>query len=186
MDDLVRAWTGRLHTARRGPAAAWAGFDPDELARACHSDALPQASGPWALARPVEALEQGLPPPAMDTAFSHREWGPEPSPATVVDHDLRPGGHVSSCMAGPEGDQHKGDWRVIEVGPPRSLVLEDGFADDAGRPNQDLPLSRPVVTVDPVDDTRTRSDPSPRSTTPPRPGPGWPRRDPRPAPRPGR
>jgi uncharacterized protein YndB with AHSA1/START domain len=85
-----------------------------------------------------------------------RWWGPEPYPATVVDHDLRPGGHVSYFMTGPEGDQHKGYWRVIEVEPPRRLVLEDGFADDAGQPNQDLPVSRTVVTIDPVDDTRTR------------------------------
>jgi uncharacterized protein YndB with AHSA1/START domain len=85
-----------------------------------------------------------------------RWWGPEPYPATVVDHDLRPGGHVSYFMTGPEGDQHKGYWRVVEVEPPRRLVLEDGFADDAGEPNDELPVSRSVVTIDAVDDTRTR------------------------------
>lgn len=85
-----------------------------------------------------------------------RWWGPDPYPATVVDHDLRPGGHVSYYMTGPEGDQYKGYWRVIEVEPPRRLVFEDGFADDAGQPNDDLPVSRAEVMMDEVDDGRTR------------------------------
>lgn len=85
-----------------------------------------------------------------------RWWGPDPYPATVVDHDLRPGGHVAYYMTGPEGDQHKGYWRVIEVEPPRRLVFEDGFADDSGAPNDDLPVSRAEVTIEAVDDTRTR------------------------------
>jgi uncharacterized protein YndB with AHSA1/START domain len=85
-----------------------------------------------------------------------RWWGPDPYPATVVDHDLRPDGHVSYFMTGPEGDQHKGYWRVHEVEPPRRLVFEDGFADDTGEPDADLPVSRAEVTIAAVDDTITR------------------------------
>jgi uncharacterized protein YndB with AHSA1/START domain len=85
-----------------------------------------------------------------------RWWGPDPYPATVVDHDLQPGGHVSYYMTGPEGDQHKGYWRVTEVEPPRHLAFEDGFADDSGDPNDDLPVSRAVVTIEAVDDATTR------------------------------
>lgn len=85
-----------------------------------------------------------------------RWWGPDPYPATVVDHDLRPGGHVSYYMTSPEGEQFKGYWRVLEVEPPRRLVFEDGFADDTGEPNDDLPTNRAEVTVEPVDDQRTR------------------------------
>jgi uncharacterized protein YndB with AHSA1/START domain len=85
-----------------------------------------------------------------------RWWGPDPYPATVVDHDLRPGGHVSYFMTGPEGDQVKGYWRVVEVEAPHRLVFEDGFADDAGDPNDDLPISRSEVTIEAVDDGRTR------------------------------
>jgi uncharacterized protein YndB with AHSA1/START domain len=84
-----------------------------------------------------------------------RWWGPDPYPATVVDHDLRPGGHVSYFMTGPEGDEHKGYWRVIEVEPPRRLVFEDGFADDGGEPNDDLPISRAEVTIETGGDGRT-------------------------------
>jgi uncharacterized protein YndB with AHSA1/START domain len=85
-----------------------------------------------------------------------RWWGPDPYPATVVDHDLRPGGHVSYFMTGPDGDQHKGYWRVLAVEPPHRLVFEDGFADDTGEPDDTLPVSRAEVTIEAVDVARTR------------------------------
>ena len=85
-----------------------------------------------------------------------RWWGPDPYPATVVDHDLSPGGHVSYYMTSPEGEQFKGYWHVLEVEPPRRLVFEDGFADDAGEPNDDLPTNRAEVTVESIDDEHTR------------------------------
>jgi uncharacterized protein YndB with AHSA1/START domain len=85
-----------------------------------------------------------------------RWWGPPTYPATFTDHDLRPGGHVAYHMTGPEGDQPRGWWEVVEVNPPRSLVFRDGFADDEGRPNPDLPVTETRVTIDRVGDTRTR------------------------------
>jgi uncharacterized protein YndB with AHSA1/START domain len=84
-----------------------------------------------------------------------RWWGPEPYPATVVDHDLRAGGHVRYYMTGPEGDRHEGYWRVVAVDAPHRLAFEDGFADDGGEPNDDLPVSRSEVTIAAVDDTHT-------------------------------
>ena len=42
-------------------------------------------------------------------------------------------------MTGPEGDQPRGYWEVVEADPPRSLVFRDGFANDDGTPNPDLP-----------------------------------------------
>ena len=73
--DVIRAWSERLHSLGSDPDAAWAGFDPDELARARHYDALPGSSGPWALARSVDALELSLEAVAIDTPFTHPEWG---------------------------------------------------------------------------------------------------------------
>ncbi|MFP3881190.1 MAG: SRPBCC domain-containing protein [Actinomycetota bacterium] len=35
-------------------------------------------------------------------------WGPPTYPATVVEHDLTPGGKVKYYMTGPEGDSHLG------------------------------------------------------------------------------
>ncbi|MFP5347169.1 MAG: SRPBCC domain-containing protein, partial [Actinomycetes bacterium] len=50
-----------------------------------------------------------------------RWWGPPTYPATVEKHDLRAGGGVSYYMTGPEGDQHRGWWKVLEAEPPRLL-----------------------------------------------------------------
>ena len=68
-----------------------------------------------------------------------RWWGPPTYPATVVDHDLVPGGTVNYFMTGPEGEKFHGWWRVLAVDAPHRLELEDGFADDSGVPNPDMP-----------------------------------------------
>lgn len=70
-----------------------------------------------------------------------RWWGPPATPATVVHHTLTPGGHVTYYMTGPDGKTYHGWWRVIAVDSPHSLDLENGFADEAGQPNYDLPTT---------------------------------------------
>ena len=75
-----------------------------------------------------------------------RWWGPPTYPATFVDHDLTPGGTVSYFMTGPEGDQHHGWWRILEVDVPRRISLEDGFSDDSGKPVEGMPVMAMVVT----------------------------------------
>jgi len=77
-----------------------------------------------------------------------RWWGPPTYPATMVDHDLTPGGRVSYFMTGPEGDQPRGWWRVLEVDAPHRLDFEDGFADDAGDPDPQMPTMIIRVTLD--------------------------------------
>jgi len=68
-----------------------------------------------------------------------RWWGPPTYPATVLDHDLRPGGQVTYFMTGPEGDKHGGWWRIVAVDAPRALEFEDGFADSDGNPDPTMP-----------------------------------------------
>lgn len=75
-------------------------------------------------------------------------WGPPRYPATVVDHDLTPGGRVTYFMTGPEGERYHGWWRVTSVQVPRSLEFEDGFADDADRPRTDMPTAFVRVSLD--------------------------------------
>jgi uncharacterized protein YndB with AHSA1/START domain len=84
-----------------------------------------------------------------------RWWGPPDYPATVVDHDLTPGGAVSYFMTSPEGDKHRGWWRVLAVDAPRGLEFEDGFADDDGNPNLDLPVSTSRIALAATADGRT-------------------------------
>jgi uncharacterized protein YndB with AHSA1/START domain/pimeloyl-ACP methyl ester carboxylesterase len=85
-----------------------------------------------------------------------RWWGPPTYPATFTKHDLAPGSRVEYHMTGPEGDQPHGYWDIVEASPPRSLVFRDGFADDDGSPNPDLPLTTARVTIEEIGGGRTR------------------------------
>jgi len=76
-----------------------------------------------------------------DPRLLERWWGPPSYPATVEQHDLTPGAGVTYYMTGPDGQKHRGWWRVTSVDPPRSLVFTDGFADQDGTPIADMPLS---------------------------------------------
>jgi uncharacterized protein YndB with AHSA1/START domain len=87
---------------------------------------------------PVERVWQLYADPRQLERF----WGPPTWPATVVDHDLRPGGRVTYFMTGPEGEKSAGYWDVLEVEAPRRFLVEDGFADDTGQPNPALPTTR--------------------------------------------
>ena len=71
-----------------------------------------------------------------------RWWGPPSYPATVEKYDLTPGGDVTYVMTGPDGDQPRGWWRVTSVNPPKSLEFTDGFANEDGTPNADMPITR--------------------------------------------
>ncbi len=73
-------------------------------------------------------------------------WGPPTYPATVVDHDLRPGGRVTYYMTGPKGDKHAGYWLVSTVDEPHGFTFDDGFAELDFTPNPNLPVSRNVYT----------------------------------------
>jgi uncharacterized protein YndB with AHSA1/START domain len=75
-----------------------------------------------------------------------RVWGPPTYPATMVEHDLRPGGRVTYYMTGPEGDKHAGYWQVTAVDEPNSFSFDDGFADLDFNPNPAMPVSKNVYT----------------------------------------
>ena len=85
-----------------------------------------------------------------------RWWGPPTYPATFTKHDLAPGSRVEYHMTGPEGDQPKGYWDIVEVAPPRRLVVHDGFRNDDGTDNTDLPGNDFVVTIAGAGEGRTR------------------------------
>ncbi len=85
-----------------------------------------------------------------------RWWGPPTHPATVVDHDLVPGGRVSYFMTGPDGDKYPGWWRIDVVEAPRLLRFTDGFSDEEGQPSDSLPTTVTEVRIEPVADGRSR------------------------------
>jgi uncharacterized protein YndB with AHSA1/START domain len=85
-----------------------------------------------------------------------RWWGPPTYPATVTSHDLRVGGRVEYHMTGPEGDQPRGYWEIVEADAPHRLVFRDGFANDDGTPNADMPVNEARVSIDEIGGGRTR------------------------------
>lgn len=86
-----------------------------------------------------------------------RWWGPPTHPATFEQHDLSPGGTVTYFMTGPDGERFNGLWRVTAVDAPRSLEVEDVFADENGRPNPDLPTTQMRMELS-DEDGRTRME----------------------------
>jgi uncharacterized protein YndB with AHSA1/START domain len=70
-----------------------------------------------------------------------RWWGPPTYPATVEKHDLTAGGDISYYMTGPDGQLHRGWWRVTMVDAPRSLEFTEGFADEQGHPIPEAPAT---------------------------------------------
>ena len=91
-----------------------------------------------------------------DPSQLERWWGPPTYPATFTKHDLTPGSRVEYHMTGPEGDQPKGYWDILETDPPRSLVVRDGFANDDGTPNVDFPTGEMRVRIEEIGDGRSR------------------------------
>jgi uncharacterized protein YndB with AHSA1/START domain len=85
-----------------------------------------------------------------------RWWGPPTYPATVTTHDLTPGRRIEYHMTGPAGDQPHGYWDVLEVEPPRRLLLRGGCAYADGTPTTDLPISTLRVGIEEVAPGRTR------------------------------
>jgi uncharacterized protein YndB with AHSA1/START domain len=59
-------------------------------------------------------------------------------------------------MTGPEGDTPRGWWKVIAVDAPHSLEFEDGFSDDAGNRNPEMPVMTMRVSIEGQADGRTR------------------------------
>ena len=68
-----------------------------------------------------------------------RWWGPPGYPATFTKHDLSVGSRTEYYMTTPEGDTPKGYWKIVEVEPPTHLRALDGFANDDGSDNNDMP-----------------------------------------------
>ena len=85
-----------------------------------------------------------------------RWWGPPTYPATFTQHDLTPGGHADYHMTGPEGDQPHGYWEIVEADAPHRLVVQDGFANEDGTPNDDLPRNEFGVTIEETAPGRSR------------------------------
>ena len=95
---------------------------------------------------PVERLWQAYADPRQLERF----WGPETWPATFTRHDVAVGGRSEYSMTGPDGTTSRGWWRFLAVEPGRRMEVEDGFAHEDGRPNDEMPSMRMVFTFEPT------------------------------------
>ena len=84
-----------------------------------------------------------------------RWWSPPNYPATATALDLRPGGKVEYHWTGPDGDTTPNVWDVLEVDPPRLLVLRDAILDDNDVPVDEGPAAM-TVRFEPIERGRTR------------------------------
>lgn len=91
-------------------------------------------------AAPVDRLWEAFTNPRQLERF----WGPPGWPATFTTFDLEPGGRAIYHMTSPQGEKSFGSWEFLSISRPQSFEVLDGFADETGTPNPDLPLSRMV------------------------------------------
>lgn len=77
-----------------------------------------------------------------------RFWGPPEWPATFTRHDLVVGGRSEYRMTGPEGERAGGYWLFEAIEPSVRIELVDGFANDDGSPNHDLPTMRMQISFE--------------------------------------
>lgn len=74
-----------------------------------------------------------------DSTLLDKWWAPKPWKARTKSMDFRPGGTWHYAMIGPEGEQH---WAYMEfetINPQKNYTSMDGFCDENGVPNKDLP-----------------------------------------------
>ncbi len=82
-----------------------------------------------------------------------RCWGPPTYPSTFTNHDLAPGSRVEYHMTGPTGDQPHGYWDVLEVEPPRRILVRDCCDNADGLPR---PINTIRVGIEEIAQGRTR------------------------------
>ncbi|MGB4135917.1 MAG: SRPBCC family protein, partial [Microbacterium sp.] len=71
-----------------------------------------------------------------------RFWGPPGWPATFHTWDRTIGGRADYSMTGPHGETSRAYWEFLSIDEPRGFSVLDGFSDENGEPNGDMPAMR--------------------------------------------
>ena len=86
------------------------------------------------------------PTPGSSSAGGARPPGRRPS----SEHDVVAGGGSRYYMTGPDGEKARGWWRFLSLDEPRHLEFEDGFSDESGLPNPQMPTIRGRVELEEI------------------------------------
>ncbi len=97
---------------------------------------------------PVQRLWNAYTDPRQIEKF----WGPVEWPATFTRHDVIEGGRSEYYMTSPEGEKAGGYWEFLSVDEGRSFEVTDGFVDEDGRPNPEMPSMRMTFSFEETDD----------------------------------
>ena len=77
-----------------------------------------------------------------------RFWGPPGWPATFTSWNHEVGGRATYTMHGPRGEKASGYWEFLAIEKPHRFEVLDGFSDEQGTPNDDLPAMRMEFTFE--------------------------------------
>jgi len=97
-------------------------------------------------AAPIERVWNAYSDPRQLERF----WGPPGWPATFTAWDHSVGGRANYTMKGPRGEESSGYWEFLAIEEPRRFEVLDGFADDQGAPNDEIPAMRMEFTFEPT------------------------------------
>ena len=77
-------------------------------------------------------------------------WGPAPWRAETKTMKFELGGFWLYAMVSPEGQKHWGIMNYKAIEPFKSIHLEDGFCDEVGTLNKELPISKGTMIFTPT------------------------------------
>jgi len=75
-------------------------------------------------------------------------WGPPTWPATFTDFDFSEGGAAEYHMTGPDSEKAPGYWRFQAIETNRRIQIQDGFANEDGSMNEEMPTMVMTMTLD--------------------------------------
>lgn len=95
---------------------------------------------------PIEKVWQAY----TDSEFLDQWWGPSPWKAETKSMNFKEGGYWLYAMVGPENEKHWSRMNYLAIDPYKSIDVEDGFSDENGNFNRDMPIGKGRITFIPT------------------------------------
>ena len=82
-------------------------------------------------------------------------WGPAPWRAETKTMNFTAGGYWLYAMVSPDGQKHWGRMNYLAIDPFKSIDIEDGFCDEDGILNNEMPVSKGQIVFT-TEENRTK------------------------------